>query len=310
MTPADPAAAPGMLRDRDAVVVLDRKQRSYLRTLRAGRVITVRGNAVPCDQIIGRPEGCVITSARGERLLVLRPTYAQLIPSLPRQAQPIYPKDVGPILLWGDIAAGMRVIEVGVGPGAVTLALLRAVGPTGALASYELREDFAARARDNVARFHGDAPNWTLHVGDAFAGFIERDVDRIVVDLAEPWRLLDRVAEALRPGGVFTGFIPTALQVKELVDGLRAHGAFAAVEMLETLTRFWHVRDRSLRPEHRMVAHTGFLVFARRLAPDTTFALTPTLPSDTTDEEDTRAHDPGSTHDDQGGDPREGLDDD
>src|SRR6185369_15038197 len=134
MTPADPAAAPGVLRDRDAVVVIDRKQRSYLRTLRVGRVITVRGNAVQCDEIIGRPEGCVITSARGERLLVLRPTYAQLIPSLPRQAQPIYPKDVGPILLWGDIAAGMRVIEVGVGPGAVTLALLRAVGPTGTLA--------------------------------------------------------------------------------------------------------------------------------------------------------------------------------
>jgi tRNA (adenine57-N1/adenine58-N1)-methyltransferase len=310
MTPVDPAAAPGVLRDRDAVIVVDRKQRTYLRTLRQGRVITVRGNAVPCDEIIGRPEGSVITSARGERLLVLRPTYAQLIPSLPRQAQPIYPKDVGPILLWGDIAAGMRVIEVGVGPGAVTLALLRAVGPTGTLASYELREDFAARARDNVARFHGDAPNWTLHVGDAFAGFVERDVDRIVVDLAEPWRLLDRIAEALRPGGVFTGFIPTALQVKELVDGLRAHGGFAAVEMLETLTRFWHVRERSLRPEHRMVAHTGFLVFARRLAPDAAFALTPSRPSDTTDDEDTRAHDSGSTHDDQGGDPREGLDDD
>src|SRR6185369_15846304 len=310
MTPLDPAAAPGVLRDRDAVIVIDRKQRTYLRTLRQGRVITVHGNAVPCDEIIGRPEGSVITSARGERLLVLRPTYAQLIPSLPRQAQPIYPKDVGPILLWGDIAAGMRVIEVGVGPGAVTLALLRAVGPTGTLASYELREDFAARARDNVARFHGDAPNWTLHVGDAFAGFVERDVDRIVVDLAEPWRLLDRIAETLRPGGVFTGFVPTALQVKELVDGLRAHGGFAAVEMLETLTRFWHVRERSLRPEHRMVAHTGFLIFARRLAAGATFALTPSQRSDSTDDEDARAHDSGSTHDDQGGDPREGLDDD
>jgi tRNA (adenine57-N1/adenine58-N1)-methyltransferase len=131
-----------------------------------------------------------------------------------------------------------------------------------------------------------------------------------VVDLAEPWRLLDRIAEALRPGGVVTGFVPTALQVKEFADGLRAHGAFAGVEMLETLTRFWHVRERSLRPEHRMVAHTGFLIFARRLAPGHTFALTPTRRSDSTDGEDTRAHDPGSTHDDQGGDPREGLDDD
>jgi tRNA (adenine57-N1/adenine58-N1)-methyltransferase len=204
----------------------------------------------------------------------------------------------------------MHVIEVGVGPGALTLALLRAIGPGGTLASYELREDFAARARDNVERFHGPAPNWRLHVADAFAGFTERDVDRVVIDLAEPWRLLDRVAEALRPGGVVTGFVPTALQVKEFVDALRAHGGFAGVETLETLTRFWHVRDRSLRPEHRMVAHTGFLVFARRLAPGHAFALTPSERSDSTDVEDTRAQDPGSTHDDQGGDPREGLDDD
>jgi tRNA (adenine57-N1/adenine58-N1)-methyltransferase len=310
MGEASSDAARSVLRDRDAVVLIDRKQRSYLRTLRCGRVITVHGNAIPADEIIGRPEGCVVTSARGERLLVLRPTYAQLIPSLPRQAQPIYPKDVGVLLLWGDIGPGMHVIEVGVGPGALTLALLRAVGPTGTLSSYELREDFAARAQDNVARFHGPAPNWRLHIGDAFAGFEEREVDRMVIDLAEPWRLLDRVAEALRPGGVVTGFVPTVLQVKAFVDGLRAHGEFAAVETLETLTRAWHVRDRSVRPEHRMVAHTGFLVFARRLAPGTTFALTPTERSDTTDVEDTRAQDPGSTHDDQGGDPRKGLDDD
>ncbi len=310
MRPTEPAATRSLLRDRDAVVLIDRKQRTYLRTLRTGRVLTVRGNAVACDALIDRPEGTVLTTPRGERLLVLRPTYAQLIPRLPRQAQPIYPKDVGPLLLWGDIGPGMHVIEVGVGPGALTLALLRAVGPTGRLASYEIRDDFAERARDNVARFHGTAPNWELRVADAFAGFVERDVDRVVVDLAEPWRLLDRIAEALRPGGVVTGFVPTALQVKELVDGLRRHGGFAAVETIETLARAWHVRERSLRPEHRMVAHTGFLVFGRRLAPGATFALTPTERSDSTDGEDTRAHDPGSTHDDQGGDPREGLDDD
>ena len=299
----------GPLRDRDAVVLIDRKQRTYLRTLRAGRTISVRGGALASDTIIGQPEGSVVVTPRGERLLVLRPTYAQLIPNLPRQAQPIYPKDVGPLLLWGDIGPGMRVIEVGTGPGALTLALLRAVGPTGELVSYELREDFAARAQDNVARFHGPAPNWTVRVADAFAGFVERDVDRIVIDLAEPWRLLDVVAAALRPGGVVTGFVPTALQVKGFVDGLRAHGGFAAVEALETLTRFWHVRERSLRPEHRMVAHTGFLVFARRLAPGAAFALTPFGRSDTTSDGG-HAHDPGSTQHDQGGDPREGLDDD
>ncbi len=159
---------------------------------------------------------------------MLRPTYAQLIPRLPRQAQPIYPKDVGPILLWGDIGPGMHVVEVGTGPAALTLALLRAVGPGGRVTSYEAREDFAAMAQANVARFHGPTPHWTITVADAFAGIAERDVDRMVVDLAEPWRLLDQCAAALRPGGVITGFVPTALQVKPLVDALREHEAFAA----------------------------------------------------------------------------------
>src|SRR6185503_12127998 len=124
--------------------------------------------------LIGTPEGSTLRTARGETFLVLRPTYAELIPNLPRRAQPIYPKDVGIVLLWGDIAPGMRVIEIGVGPGALTLALLRAVGPTGELASYEIREDFAARAQDNVARFHGPAPNWAITTAAASAGFMER----------------------------------------------------------------------------------------------------------------------------------------
>jgi tRNA (adenine57-N1/adenine58-N1)-methyltransferase len=261
---APPGARRAILGDRDPVVFVDRKERTYLRILRRGRRIAVRGAPLECDALIGLPEGSTVESPAGERLLVLRPTYAQLIPSLPRQAQPIYPKDVGPILLWGDIAPGQLVVEVGTGPGALTLALLRAVGPGGRLVSYEVREDFAAMARDNVARFHGEAPNWTLRVADALAGIVEVDVDRLVVDLAEPWRLLDAASAALRPGAVLTAFVPTALQVKQTVDALRASGAFAAVTTLETLVRFWHVRERSVRPEHRMVAHTGFLVFARR----------------------------------------------
>jgi len=264
---AAPVAERALLRDQEAIVLVDRKERTYLRTLRRGRTISVRGAPLPCDALIGLAEGSTVDSASGEPLLLLRPTYAQLIPSLPRQAQPIYPKDVGPILLWGDIGPGTHVVEVGTGPGALTIALLRAVGPTGRLASYEMREDFAATARDNVARYHGPAPNWTLRTADAFAGIEERDVDRLVIDLAEPWHLLDAAAVALRPGAVVTAFVPTALQVKQAVDGFRQHGAFGAVESLETLVRFWHVRERSVRPEHRMVGHTGFLVFARRLAP-------------------------------------------
>lgn len=268
-----PAGERALLRDRDAVILVDRKERQYLRVLRCGGRMSVRGAPIPCDSVIGLAEGTTIETAHGESLLVLRPTYADLIPNLPRRAQPIYPKDVGPILLWGDVRPGDRVVEVGTGPGALTLALLRAVGPTGELVSYEAREDFATLARDNVARFHGEAPNWTLKVADVFLGLMERDVDRLVVDLAEPWTLLDAVAGALRPGGVLTAFLPTVLQVKQHVDGLRAHGGFGAIEMLETLTRFWQVRDRSVRPTHRMVAHTGFLVFARRLAPGTPTAV-------------------------------------
>ncbi|HZP43819.1 MAG TPA: tRNA (adenine-N1)-methyltransferase [Candidatus Binatia bacterium] len=270
--PADDAgtAARALLQEGDAVVLIDRKERTYLRTLRRGRTISVRGGPLACDALIGRPEGTRVETAHGESLLVLRPTYAELIPDLPRRAQPIYPKDVGPILLWGDIRPGDLVVEVGTGPGALTLALLRAVGPTGRLVSYEVREDFVATARDNVARFHGSAPNWTIKAVDALAGLDERHVDRLVVDLAEPWHLLDPAATALRPGGTITAFVPTVLQVKQFVDALRAHRLFDVVETLETLVRFWHVRDRSVRPTHRMVAHTGFLVFARRLADDAT----------------------------------------
>jgi tRNA (adenine57-N1/adenine58-N1)-methyltransferase len=267
-------AAPGVvmpedrsrLRDGEAVILIDRKERTYLRILRRGRNVSIRGAAVPSDTLIGLAEGTTIETPHGERLLLLRPTYAQLVPALPRRAQPIYPKDLGPILAWGDIGPGALVVEVGTGPGALTIGLLRAVGPGGRLVSYEVREDFASTARENVARFHGEAPNWTLRVADALAGLEEREVDRLVVDLAEPWHLLDAAFTALRPGAVLTAFVPTALQVKQLVDGLRAHGGFGAFETLETLLRNWHVQDRSVRPVHRMVAHTGFLVFARRLA--------------------------------------------
>src|SRR5262249_29362548 len=131
------------------------------------------------------------------------------------------------------------------------------------------REEFATLARDNVARFHGPAPNWTLKTADAFAELDERGVDRMVIDLAEPWQLLERAAASLRPGGVLTAFVPTVLQVKHLVDALHASPEFGASETLETLTRFWHVGERSIRPTHRMVAHTGFLIFCRRLVPGT-----------------------------------------
>jgi tRNA (adenine57-N1/adenine58-N1)-methyltransferase catalytic subunit len=256
----------GQLRAGDSVLFIDSKEREYLRVLRAGARVHIRGGMIQADHLIGLEEGRIVYSTAKERFLMLRPSFAQLIPNLPRRAQVIYPKDIGPILLWGDIYPGATVIEIGAGPGALSMALLRAVGPQGRVISYEARADFAEMARDNVQQFYGTAPNWTVKVADAFAGLEERGVDRMTVDLAEPWRLLPAAAEALRSGGLIVGYLPTVMQVKQFVDGLRDHGSFAAIQSFETLVRFWHIKNLSVRPEHRMIGHTGFIVVARRVS--------------------------------------------
>jgi len=256
----------GRLSAGDTVLFIDQKEREYLRILKEGARIHIRGGAMQADHLIGLAEGHTVYNSAREPFLMLRPTFAQLIPHLPRQAQVIYPKDIGPILLWGDIYPGATVIEVGVGPGAMSMALLRAIGTEGRLVTYEMRPDFIEMACANVRDFLGATPNWTIKLADAFEGLAERNADRILVDLSEPWRMLPAAASALRPGGVFIGYVPTVLQVKNLVDGLREHGAFGAVQSFETLQRFWHVKRLSIRPEHRMVAHTGFVVVGRRLA--------------------------------------------
>jgi len=253
------------LRAGESVLFIDRKEREYLRTLRPGARIHIRNGFIAADDLIGAPEGREVENSGGEPYLVLRPTYAELIPTLPRRAQVIYPKDVATILLWGDIEPGARVVEIGTGPGALTIALLRAIGPTGRLVSYEIRPDFAELARANVQQFFGPAPVWSVRIADARDGIAERHVDRLVMDLAEPWTLLSVAHQALRPGGVLIAYVPTVLQVKQFVDQARTSG-FAAVQVTETLLRSWHVQGLSIRPEHRMVAHTGFVMTARRLA--------------------------------------------
>lgn len=249
----------------EAVLFIDRKEREYLRILRPGKQLHIRNGVFAADDLIGRDEGSTVRNSSGEPFLLLRPTYANLIPNLPRRAQVIYPKDIGPILLWGDIRPGCKVVEIGTGPGALTIALLRAVGPDGLVVSYEARAEFMEMARSNIRQFFGDAPNWVGKIADATQGIEERAFDRMTIDIAEPWILLPAAAEVLRPGGVLVVYVPTVLQVKQFVDEARTTG-FGAVQTLETLMRFWHVRELSIRPEHRMVAHTGFVVIARRLA--------------------------------------------
>ena len=250
----------------EVIVLLDSKGREYLRVLKPGARISIRGGLLEGERLVGVEEGALVRSSVGEPFRVLRPTYAHLIPNLPRRAQVIYPKDVGPILLWGDVYPGARVLEVGVGPGGLTIALLRAVGKEGSVTSYEVREDFCQMARDNVRRFFGAAENWNLKLADAYQEIDEEHIDRVLIDVPEPWRVLAQARRALRPGGVVLSFVPTTTQIKALVDALRQDHAFAAVEVMESLLRFWHVEGLSVRPEHRMVAHTGFIIVARRTA--------------------------------------------
>jgi tRNA (adenine57-N1/adenine58-N1)-methyltransferase len=265
--PARDPEGRALLRDGESVLFIDSKEREYLKTLRAGGRVSLRGGMVPADDLIGTPEGRMVKNPKGEAFLMLRPTFAELIPNLPRRAQVIYPKDIALILLWGDIAPGMRVLEAGTGPGALTMALLRAVGPTGSVTSCEMRPEFIDMARGNVAQFYGEAPHWTVVQADVREGIPGRGLDRIILDLPEPWSVLAPAAEALRPGGVLVIYLPTVLQVKQVTDQAPAAG-FGHVQVMESLLRPWYSRGLSIRPEHRMVAHTGFITVCRRVVVD------------------------------------------
>jgi tRNA (adenine57-N1/adenine58-N1)-methyltransferase len=248
----------------ETVVLIDAKHRLYLTTLQPGGKFSYHGGTVAFDDIIGREEGVVLNSSHQQALVAFRPSLAHYVLKMPRGAQVIYPKDLGAIVMAADIFPGAVVLEAGTGSGALTMALLRAVGPEGRVISEEVREDFARRAAANIRRFMGEVPNLDLRVRDIYAGVDVHDVDRVVLDLPEPWRIVDEVAKALRPGGYFASYLPTVLQVKQLVDALHRQGEFPLIDTLEILERHWHVADLSIRPEHRMVAHTGFLVVARK----------------------------------------------
>jgi len=253
------------LKANEAVLFIDRKGRRYLKRLNPGRKILIRGEIL-ADEVVGIDEGSRIKFSGGETFMVLRPTYADLIPHLPRRAQVIYPKDTGPLLIWGDVFPGATVVEAGTGAGALTIALLRAVGSNGRLISYEIREDFASMARANVDAFFGEAPNWTLRLKDLYEGFEETGVDRMFLDLPEPNRALKVAARAIRPGGVLVCYVPTTTQLKDTVEALQQSAEFGEIESFETLLRHWQVKGLSVRPLHRMVAHSAFIIVSRRLA--------------------------------------------
>jgi len=235
--------------------------------LEPGKVFHTHRGALPHDDLIGRPDGSVVTSAGGTAYLALRPLLSDYVLSMPRGAQVIYPKDAAQIVAMGDVFPGARVLEAGAGSGALTCSLLRAVGEQGEVFSYELRPDFAEIAHRNVEAFFGSVPkNWTLRVGD-LATCTETGFDRIILDMLTPWEMLDVVDRALRPGGVLIGYVATTPQLSELVEALRERGGYTEPRAWESLVRDWHADGLAVRPDHRMIAHTAFLISARRLAP-------------------------------------------
>lgn len=255
----------GPLREGERVLLVDAKDRHYLVTLRAGQTWHSHGGALALDDLIGGSEGVEAKSASGMVFSAFRPRMADVVLKMPRGAQVVYPKDAGAILVEADIAPGVRVLEAGTGSGALTIALCRAVGHEGRVVSYDLREDFRATAKANLEAFFGTLPEWLdLRAGDVreAAGTGEK-FDRVVLDLPDPWVPLADLVSVLEPGGVLCTYLPTVPQVQELVVSLPGHG-MRHVETFEVLHRSWHVTERSVRPDHRMVAHTAFLTIARR----------------------------------------------
>jgi tRNA (adenine57-N1/adenine58-N1)-methyltransferase catalytic subunit len=257
----------GMFGAGDRVLLVDNRKRRHLIMLAAGGEFHTHAGIVRHDDLIGKPEGLTVRTTRGARLTAVRPTLAEYVLEMPRGAQVIYPKDIGPILILADVFPGARILESGVGSGALTTALLRAVGPTGTVTGYEIREDFARRAIRNVNAFLGDDVPLDVQVRDVYEGIDARDVDRVILDLPEPWRVVKHAMEAMRPGGILCAYLPTILQVGRLREEI-AVAPFGMVETLEVLQRGWHVEGQSIRPDHRMVAHTGFLTVARLLSPE------------------------------------------
>ncbi|WP_417553923.1 tRNA (adenine-N1)-methyltransferase [Microbacterium sp.] len=262
----------GPFRVGDRVQLTDSKGRMHTITLRDGGELHTQHGVLRHSELVGSPDGSVVVNSLGHDYLALRPLLRDFAMSMPRGAAIVYPKDSAQIVMQADVFPGAVVVEAGVGSGALSLALLRAIGADGRLTSFERREDFADVAKANVETFFGEVPDsWNVVVGDLAeqlpAQFEPGTVDRAVLDMLAPWECLDVVADALTAGGVVICYVATATQLSRVAEYLRATGLFTEPDASETMVRGWHVEGLAVRPEHRMVAHTGFLITARRLAP-------------------------------------------
>ena len=278
-TISEPAAAPaidpqpsGPFRPGDRAQLTGPKGKMHTVTLLPGKELHTHNGVLRHDALIGLPDGSVVENSAGHEYLVLRPLLNDFVMSMPRGAAIIYPKDAAQIVAQADIFPGATVVEAGVGSGALSLWLLRAIGAEGKLMSFERREEFADVARANITTFFGHAPEpWTVTVGDLVESLPEvaepGSVDRVVLDMLAPWECIHVVADALKPGGVVLCYVATATQLSRVAEFIRGTGLFTNPISSETMVRGWHVEGLAVRPDHRMIAHTGFLITARRLAP-------------------------------------------
>jgi tRNA (adenine57-N1/adenine58-N1)-methyltransferase catalytic subunit len=256
----------------DRVQLTDPKGRLHTITLEPGREFHTHAGRLAHDDLIGTPDGSVVTNSSGTEYLALRPLLADYVMSMPRGAAVVYPKDSAQIVAMADIFPGARVVEAGVGSGALSMSLLRAIGDDGELVSFERRDDFADIARGNARAFFGrDHPAWRVVVGD-LVDALPREVepgtiDRVVLDMLAPWECIDAVAHAMLPGGVLICYVATTTQLSRVAESVRNHGGFTEPSAWESLVRGWHLEGLAVRPQHRMHGHTGFLITTRRLAP-------------------------------------------
>jgi len=257
------------LQSGERIHLVDKKGRQYALTLKAGDLYQLSGHKISHDDLIGKPDGSLVALSGNKTMLALRPTFGDYVLKMPRGAQVLYPKDLALIPMWADVYPGSRVLEAGTGSGALTMALLRAVGLRGLVVTYEAREDFARTAMINIERYMGPVPNLISFRRNVYEGISLLDdglpFDRLVLDLPEPWQVVPYAAEVLRSGGMYLSFVPTVPQVVQTVEALERAAVFGMVETFETLLRTWSIQGRSVRPDHRMVAHSGFITVARKI---------------------------------------------